>query len=203
MDGSPALPGSREQRVLILRSQGQGHDAEQALLDLVETVGAPIVASQLKRFRVRAGERDDVEQSGYAAFLGAARRHDPRRPVPFEYVAKRRVRDGILDELGVGRPQLAVVPVTEAEPDHDAEHALDDAETAVMVRKFVGALTPLQQAVVKAVFWDGVSQADVARARGISRMAVTKVLNRVYASGRVALAALGPVSTEEVVPSVA
>ena len=51
MKGSPALPGPREQRDLILRAQGQGHDAHLALRDLVQTVGAPIVGSQLKRLR--------------------------------------------------------------------------------------------------------------------------------------------------------
>ena len=192
MGSSPAALEARAERQLVRLAQGRGTDAHEAMAELVVRIGSPIVGSQVKRFRLRADQRDDASQAGYAGFIGAVRRHDSSREVAFEHVAKRRVRDAILEELGVARPQLHVVSAGADLPDRAAEELLEARETAAIVRTFVDGLTAVQREVVEAVYWDGFSQAEVARARGISRAAVTKTLNRVYAGGRVALAALRP-----------
>lgn len=52
------------------------------------------------------------------------------------------------------------------------------------VREFVQKLPPRQRKVTEMVFWDGFSPAEAARALGISRAAVSDLLQKVYAKGK-------------------
>ena len=60
------------------------------------------------------------------------------------------------------------------------------AERAVHV--FLATLSPREREIARQHFWDGLSQADIARALGVTRMAVCKVINKVLARGRTTLA---------------
>ncbi len=67
-------------------------------------------------------------------------------------------------------------------------YSQERAERADAVGTFVRGLTQLQRTTVHAIFWRGLSQAEVARQLGVSKPAVTKTLRRVYARGRAELA---------------
>jgi DNA-directed RNA polymerase specialized sigma24 family protein len=63
------------------------------------------------------------------------------------------------------------------------------------VRQFVSSLPPHDRDLVESVFWLDVSQAEAARSLGLSRMAITKRLKKIYRSGVSTLAAFDPASS--------
>jgi DNA-directed RNA polymerase specialized sigma subunit len=73
------------------------------------------------------------------------------------------------------------------DPSQDASAGLSDFTIARAVRDFIATLSPRDQDVVRRVFWDGERQAEVARAIGVSRMAVTKIMQKVARLGRTRL----------------
>jgi len=95
-----------------------------------------------------------------------------------------------LDALTTQGDDGEPVPITDYIPDPgvDVEGSYEAHETAAAVAAFVDALTPRAHQAVRRVFWDGETQAAVARNLGISGAAVTKLLAQVKASGRKTLA---------------
>jgi hypothetical protein len=60
------------------------------------------------------------------------------------------------------------------------------------VRHFVMSLPPQDRTMVESIFWLDASQAEVARSLGLSRMAITKRMKKIYRLGLSALATFGP-----------
>lgn len=60
--------------------------------------------------------------------------------------------------------------------------AADDA--ALAVRRFVRSLPSHQQDIILRSFWQGESQAQIARARGVSRAAICKNMTKILLQGR-------------------
>jgi DNA-directed RNA polymerase specialized sigma subunit len=71
-----------------------------------------------------------------------------------------------------------------ADPSQDAFANLNESALVCAAREFVSTLSPREQEVVRQIFWDGQRQADVARALGVSRMAVTKIVQKVVRLGQ-------------------
>ena len=134
-----------------------------------------VVDGQVAKCHVPWQNREDAHQEGLLALLFAARAYDCACGVRFEVVAVRRIRDAV---LGVCRSQVVV-------ENHDDQAAVEEDLCDVFaVRGFVVTLTPLQREIVYALHWERKSQAEVARERGTSRVAVNRALARVYAIGR-------------------
>lgn len=57
-------------------------------------------------------------------------------------------------------------------------------EKRVAVRGFLHTLTRRQRFVIRCLFWREVSRADVARVLGVSRAAITQMLDRIFKQGR-------------------
>ncbi len=70
------------------------------------------------------------------------------------------------------------------DPAQDVSGRISDSAIACVVRNFLATLSPRDQDVVRRVFWDGECQAEVARTLGLSRMAVTKIIQKVARLGR-------------------
>ncbi|CAG0970715.1 hypothetical protein ANRL3_01482 [Anaerolineae bacterium] len=74
------------------------------------------------------------------------------------------------------------------------EHDLELAAAKSAVQQFVSTLPPSDRQLVESVFWHDVTQAEVARNLGLSRMAITKRLKKIYRTGANALAIFDPMS---------
>lgn len=72
--------------------------------------------------------------------------------------------------------------------DHSAEDALEAAEARMLLSGAMDPLSQRQREIVEAVFWEGLSQEEIAARYGISRQAVSKALNRAYATMRSVIA---------------
>ena len=77
-----------------------------------------------------------------------------------------------------------------ADPAVDIEQWLERAEAQAIISRFLDTLDARDRAVVKEIFWNGTSQADIARAFHVSGAAISKRLSRIAARGQVALACL-------------
>jgi len=150
---------------------------------------------------------EDARQAGQLGFLEARRRFDPSRGTTPGAFAAPFVRGAVREALeDAARFEDATVPLRLIANDADYEDGVGDGghevlrvddggglgriearETEAAVRRFVLSLPGNQQSMVKQVFWDDRSQAELARARGVSRKAITKTLQKVYARGRVEL----------------
>lgn len=73
------------------------------------------------------------------------------------------------------------------DPASGAEEQLAEAETGNIVRDFVAGLGDRDRIVVQSMFWDNRTQADVARAMGVSPAAVSKRLARILSRARTQL----------------
>jgi DNA-directed RNA polymerase specialized sigma24 family protein len=68
----------------------------------------------------------------------------------------------------------------------------EEQVTEEAVRRFVASLPTQDRDLVEGVFWLGHSQADFARLWGLSRMAITKRLKKIYQRASVELAVFSP-----------
>jgi DNA-directed RNA polymerase specialized sigma24 family protein len=103
---------------------------------------------------------------------------------------------------------LEQIPVADSEEvtgyenellDRDPDYGIDpgfarveEASRPAAVRAFVRALPDNQRTITEDVFWSERTHRDIAAERGISRPAVTRTLQRVFARGRRELAELAP-----------
>src|SRR5262249_27356859 len=78
------------------------------------------------------------------------------------------------------------------DPDENPERDMADAQMQAAVLNFVAALGAKDRVLIERLFWDGYSQADVARSLRVSRAAVSKRMHRIVEKGRLALASLRP-----------
>lgn len=76
------------------------------------------------------------------------------------------------------------------DPTPDPEVQLELSQTRAMVEAFIANLSPRARSLAERFAYDDLSQADIARADGVSRAAVFKAMNRLIARGRMELSAL-------------
>lgn len=159
----------------------------------------------------RAG--DELEAAARLGVIEALRRFDAARGVKFTTFAYNFIRGAMLKALysnaqrrhwAAGRRAMSFVPFgSESEEgenpeggpeaklarrdDHygvDAGYAKVERQPSEQaVRDFVAQLPSNQRGIVRDVFWGGMSHAEAAQRRGVSRPAVSRTLNRVYRRG--------------------
>ncbi|MHC4346688.1 MAG: sigma-70 family RNA polymerase sigma factor [Planctomycetota bacterium] len=138
---------------------------------------------------------EDALQSGYVGLLKALPRFDPRRQICFcsfadKYIAGeivRTIRGNRLVNHGPAGELSLLDLVESAEPSPFIASQTAAAQDAV--RQFVDSLPVRLRHVVRRMFWDGVSQTEVARELDVSKMAISKMLAKLRAKGRTALSA--------------
>lgn len=95
-----------------------------------------------------------------------------------------------LDELCNGlddETESVTFDITDSAPLPDVQ--LECEQALLAVDAFVASLSPRDQEIIRRVFWDGETQTEVAARLGVSKMAISKTLARIYVRGRLALAA--------------
>ncbi|MHC4620303.1 MAG: sigma-70 family RNA polymerase sigma factor [Planctomycetota bacterium] len=179
-------------------------DTRESLLEHAKDYGIPesdieaavhLVNFRAHRLSANSHLLEDALQSGYIGLLKAFPRFDPHREIRFcsfadKYIVGEIIRTikenrllsyGLAGELN----PLDLVESTEPLPLIASQTAA--AEDAV--RQFVDSLPVRLRHVVRRVFWDGISQREVARELHVSKMAVSKMLTKLRAKGRTALSA--------------
>ncbi|MFN8483026.1 MAG: sigma-70 family RNA polymerase sigma factor [Anaerolineae bacterium] len=166
--------------------------------------------------RVPRSLMDDAKQAAALGLFDALLRFDPDRRAQLGTYARNYVRKAVnktwedapssrngydliyLDdafspagdsEAGLG--DTDALHWDEREPDPEAEGIvtqLERCQRSAAVRNFVASLTPQQAYIVKRVYYDERSIAEVARELGISRQAAHKMLNHTLTKGRKVLA---------------
>lgn len=76
------------------------------------------------------------------------------------------------------------------DPEVDIERWLERAEAQAMIGRFLDPLALRDRAIVEEIYWNGTSQADIARAFQVSAAAISKRLARIAERGQIALACL-------------
>ncbi|MBV9783703.1 MAG: sigma-70 family RNA polymerase sigma factor [Acidisphaera sp.] len=91
-------------------------------------------------------------------------------------------------ELAMAEPGKDGKPVGDiAAPFIPIEDALGAGDAAQAVRRFVRSLPAQHQDIIVRSFWNGESQAQIARSRGVSGAAISKSISRILRRGRHAL----------------
>jgi RNA polymerase sigma factor (sigma-70 family) len=75
------------------------------------------------------------------------------------------------------------------------ESGLEQLQALKAVDDFLATLSVREQDVVKRIYWEGQTQTEVAKAYGVTRMAICKTVARICRLGREALAAYEPLAT--------
>lgn len=159
----------------------------------------------------RAG--DELEAAARLGLVEALRRFEPARGVKFTTFAFKFIRGAMLKALysraqqrewAAGRQTTILVPFGPGSEDYgssaddpEAEIARRDDQygietgyakverrpTEEAVRDFVAELPASQRGIVRDVFWGGMSHAEAAKRRGVTRPAVSRTLQRVFKRG--------------------
>lgn len=85
-----------------------------------------------------------------------------------------------LDAAPPGGPGRLTHWTNVVDPSQDALALLAESASARAARDFVAILSPRDRAVVRLMFWEGQRQSEIARTLGVSRMAVTKIVKKVF-----------------------
>ncbi len=92
----------------------------------------------------------------------------------------------LVDSPSKGENRVEIVD-TIADPTPDLFHLHENAQLADFVRKFVNSLPARLRTVALLRYWEDKSQADIARALGISPSAVSQAIDRINTLGRRAI----------------
>ncbi len=96
-----------------------------------------------------------------------------------------------LDEI-VELDRLDLLEAGSSDTPRPVEVEAETRDTEEAVRRFVASLSTQDRDLVVGVFWYGHSQADFARLWGLSRMAITKRLKKIYQRASIELAVFSP-----------
>jgi RNA polymerase sigma factor (sigma-70 family) len=174
------------------------------LLDLLEA-HRPLLAASI-RWAKAAGllrhqhQWDDAWQAGRLGFLEAHARYDASNGASVGTYARQYVLGAVREALeGDARFEHMTVPIDPAAEDADGEEGapqdvlrgesgptlrIEAEQIEAAIQTFLRSLPERQRSIVKKVFWEDCSQADVSRDLGVSRKTITKTLQKVYARGR-------------------
>ncbi len=172
-----------------------------------------IVRSLSRRHDPNGHAAEELSAAARLGLLEALRRFQPSRGAKFTSYAFNFIRSEMLKALysqsqrrdwAAGRPRIALVPLrspslegNESEDmiekklaDRDDSFGVEEGYATVerrpseeAVRLFVAELPENQREIVREVFWEGMSHAEAAQRRGVSRPAVSRTLHRVFRCG--------------------
>ncbi len=178
-------------------------DVERGLADVARRLGIPAsecthVFKHLRYVATNSRHPRDATQAGCVGLLKALPRYDPAKGVRLVSFAKKYLKGEIAKmESKLSRPPSifgedgdVIHEQISAEP--SVECVVEAADQRKSVCTFVRGLPKRWQHLVRRVYSDGVSQAEVARELRISRAMVSKMMARIYARGRRALGQYDP-----------
>jgi RNA polymerase sigma factor (sigma-70 family) len=136
---------------------------------------------RVRRWRVPPGWSaedwwEEAQAEGVAAALRAVRDHDPARGVPLGAFVYRRILAGVRTRYrqewayGLRRGSGAAA---EASQDHPGDPPYI-ARVDEMLAVFLAQLKERDRRLIGQLYWDGLTEVEVARALGISHQAVSK-----------------------------
>lgn len=79
-------------------------------------------------------------------------------------------------------------PFDFSDPASDPSEDLHELQVRAAAAQFIASLTEPQALVARRLYWDGCTQAEIARELGVSRMAVSKTVRKIHDAGRLQLA---------------
>ncbi len=160
-----------------------------------------------------AAYSEDMRQAGWLGMLEGLQRYDSRHGVSFGWFVRKRV-EGAVQDAKREEAQIQEFLDGPAEPEPSPENPqayqmmpslrqsratsiesvpepnnTSSGEIEAAVQQFLDALPPRQRCVVELMYWGGMTQAEVARALGITPKAVNKLWKKACSKGRVALSA--------------
>ncbi len=189
MRAVPALTpnGESEFRVISI-AKGDGEESMAAREWLLEC-HRPFIEAVVSRFHSRRDDREDAMQAGILGLLVALDRYDPTRGIPLWGFARAHVLGHVVRALRHRLRDPRLLDISWLADSGEVE--VPDEASISAVTRFVGVLPQRLQYLVRRVFWEGASQADVARELGVSRKTVTVMMHKVYRLGRQMLFAYG------------
>jgi RNA polymerase sigma factor (sigma-70 family) len=183
---------------MVRTAQGnQERAASSARLALLRRY-RPLLRSLVTSAAPRPSLCEDANQAAVLGFLEALLRYDVQRGATIATFARPFIKGAILDALyeTAQHPPLLDVDdlADDDEPGRDDAHLglADISDAASALRQFIAGLSREQQILLKRVFVDGATQADVARERGVTRAAINQTLAGIYRRGRLALRTYDP-----------
>jgi RNA polymerase sigma factor (sigma-70 family) len=210
-------PQYQSEPELVSAAQRGSHRAIEHLVVSHQPIRS-LIATLTRSIDPERRATDDLEGAARLAILEALRSFDPARGVRFPTYAYYFIRGAMLKTLYPAAERcrrdgevsrIKFVSLEEPGENEFASHAgseddllksdpeygidpgyarAEDSACAAGVRRFVAALAPNQRTIVTAVFWDGQTHSQLALERAISRPAITRTLQRVYARGEKELA---------------
>jgi RNA polymerase sigma factor (sigma-70 family) len=91
-----------------------------------------------------------------------------------------------LDQLCANREGASSFDLVDSQP--TPHQRLEISQALAAVHKFVDDLPTRDRQIIRSVFWEGRSQANVAVEFKVSKMAISKTVARIRARGRIVLA---------------
>jgi RNA polymerase sigma factor (sigma-70 family) len=151
-------------------------DVDRNALVLAHLEVARWVARKMWRGATVFLSRDDAFQEGCLRLLRAAEAYDPARSVSFRKYAEVVTTFGV--RKSIRRQRLyALIPagaIGERPPPPDPAEAEPDRYDALHAA--IAQLSPTGRAVLRLVYWEGLSEGDVARRLGMSSYRLHKLL---------------------------
>jgi RNA polymerase sigma factor (sigma-70 family) len=211
MSGKHIVPTQYRSEALLVRAAQNGdHRAIEHLL-LAHPPIRSLIGSLKRQVDPHGHATEDLEGSARVALLEALRSFRANRGARFTTYAYYYLHGAMLKALypaseryrhnGV-RARVRLVPLEQPsgpEDEHYAGHEqqllnndpgygidpgygrVENADRDATVVRFVATLPPSQRQIATAVFWDGQTHGEVAASRGVSRPAVSRTLQRVFA----------------------
>jgi RNA polymerase sporulation-specific sigma factor len=155
-----------------------------------------LVSALTRRYSIIPRDYPDVVQDGQLGLWEAARRYDPSRGAKFSTFAFTFVRRAISRSVKTKRKRETLSseipeelseklePCDESTEAETLEQEADGRSRREHVREFKDSLPPVQRKVVELIFWQGLSQAEVARQLQVNPSRITRILSRIIARGR-------------------
>lgn len=201
-----------EQKALIEAAQRPTSATSGAAKERLLRAYEPLMRREIKLAKTPSGLYEDALQAAREGCLEALVRFDLSRGVPFGAYARNYIKGRVLRAVyakvrrsgsSESSPSVnRVVSLDErlgnsdltrgdllVEPGDGIRH-VEAGIAFERVRGFVSSLPPRQGYVIRRVFFEGQTQSSVATELGVSGAAVSQLLARVYAKGRIHLADL-------------
>ena len=138
--------------------------------------------------------REDAESDAVIAFLVSLKRFEPTIGAPLGSYAKPRIEGAIKRHVGHSLSyEQRIIPIEVDSSEQSAPTSVlsrlvhnerGDPDLRVAVQDWLDTLSEIDRTLLHLRFWQGVSQADIARLLRISRAAVSKRFKRILAQGQ-------------------
>jgi RNA polymerase sigma factor (sigma-70 family) len=125
--------------------------------------------------------REEAEAEGRAVAWAAIEEYDPGRGVPILAFLRRRVVVGVWSRY---RREWAFGRRTGPGPAVDPEERTGELRSQESLDDIIGRLTTDERWLIRSIFWEGRTEADIAGELGISQPAVSKRRRRILKAMR-------------------